>query len=104
MAKSLAMINKLTKISNSPFLLRSKDDDKIDEADGPVGNVGEALRLLPHGASLDDVSLSGAYRNLTICPVIQVFPGKLTALAKILTEIRKVRVFFSKVAGTATNL
>ncbi|KIJ39853.1 hypothetical protein M422DRAFT_780869 [Sphaerobolus stellatus SS14] len=78
MARSLAMINKLTKISNSPLLLRVKDDDlKIDENEnsdaGSSSNVQDAVRLLPKGASLDDVSLS----------------GKLTALADILGQLRK---------------
>lgn len=60
-AESLALINLLTKISNSPILLKataenakSKGTDTIKRA-----SVEEALKLLPEKAQIEDVSLSG---------------------------------------------
>lgn len=61
-ARTLALINNLTKISNSPILLQMKDDekDKLDD-DSVRGSepIREAMKLLPHGANASDVSLSG---------------------------------------------
>lgn len=61
MAKSLAMISLLTKLSNSPMLLKaalekSKSRDNTDDAGQAVE---EALELIPSSARLEDVSLSG---------------------------------------------
>ena len=65
MARSLAMIRKLTKISTSPMLLKDnvaknsvRDDDEDDEA--PNAN-DDILRMLPGDASLGDVEVSGKY-------------------------------------------
>lgn len=60
MTRSLALINNLTKISNSPLLLRINEDDKVGE-DGfsSRGCLQDVIRLLPHGATLEDFSLSG---------------------------------------------
>lgn len=63
-AESLALINILTKISNSPILLRATVEHsraKGNYDDDPVKKqaMESALSLLPHGSSIDDVSLSG---------------------------------------------
>jgi DNA repair and recombination protein RAD54B len=60
-AESLALINLLTKISNSPILLKAVSDKaKIDGAGGlRSAGVEEALKLLPEHAEIEDFSLSG---------------------------------------------
>lgn len=65
-AESLALINILTKISNSPVLLKATVDlakGKAKEDDGSNvikrNAVGEALKLLPEHVRPEDVSLSG---------------------------------------------
>ncbi|KAF7790310.1 hypothetical protein EIP86_001264 [Pleurotus ostreatoroseus] len=71
-AESLALINMLTKISNSPILLKATADKA--KAKGSQGDiikrnvVAEALGLLPIDVQVEDVSLS----------------GKLTALSKLM--------------------
>ncbi|KAI1786543.1 P-loop containing nucleoside triphosphate hydrolase protein [Ganoderma leucocontextum] len=77
-AESLALINMLTKISNSPILLKATADQaKLKAQQG--GNVvkqnaiEEALQLLPERAQVEDVSLS----------------GKLSALATLLRALHK---------------
>lgn len=62
MAKSLAMISLLTKLSNSPILLKAaleKSKSSRDDIDDTGQAVEEALELLPHNAKLEDVALSG---------------------------------------------
>ncbi|KAH9924448.1 P-loop containing nucleoside triphosphate hydrolase protein [Fomitopsis serialis] len=77
-AESLALINMLTKISNSPILLKAT----LDQAKNKAGNGGDAIKtkaieeavtLLPDKARVEDVSLS----------------GKLTALATLLRVLRE---------------
>lgn len=64
-AESLALINMLTKVSNSPILLKATAD-KAKANDSSSGKsiqklgVDEALRLLPERAQIEDVFLSGA--------------------------------------------
>ena len=63
-AESLAMINMLTKISNSPILLKATADQVRQKAlqGGDVvkrNAIEEALRFVPEGAQVEDVSLSG---------------------------------------------
>ncbi|KAI0066149.1 hypothetical protein BV25DRAFT_1879216 [Artomyces pyxidatus] len=80
-AESLALINMLTKISNSPILLKAvADKAKAKASQGSSGDnvakttiVEQAVRLLPERAQVEDVSLS----------------GKLAALANLLRAIRK---------------
>ncbi|KAI0320767.1 P-loop containing nucleoside triphosphate hydrolase protein [Amylostereum chailletii] len=78
-AESLALINMLTKISNSPILLKAVADKasaKMKQGGNNVARttaVEEAVKLLPDRAQVEDVSLS----------------GKLTALANLLRAIRK---------------
>ncbi|EPT02698.1 hypothetical protein FOMPIDRAFT_1160247 [Fomitopsis schrenkii] len=76
-AESLALINMLTKISNSPILLKAT----LDQAKNKAGSGGDAIKLraieeavtlLPERARVEDVSLS----------------GKLTALANLLNILR----------------
>ena len=68
-AESLALINILTKISNSPILLKATADQaKLKAQQG--GDVvkrnalEEALQLLPERAQIDDVSLSGGVSSV----------------------------------------
>ncbi|KAJ6558570.1 SNF2 family N-terminal domain-containing protein [Mycena vulgaris] len=75
-AESLALINMLTKVSNSPILLKATaDKEKAAGMDArnaiERAGVDDALRLLPENAQIEDMSLS----------------GKLTALAKLLKAI-----------------
>ncbi|PCH43504.1 hypothetical protein WOLCODRAFT_164492 [Wolfiporia cocos MD-104 SS10] len=76
-AESLALINMLTKISNSPILLKATMDQARNKGDqsGDIikrNAVEEALKLLPERVRAEDVSLS----------------GKLTALANLLKALR----------------
>ena len=67
-AESLALINILTKICNSPILLKAVADkakEKISHGQDSVERttiVEEALKLLPERARVEDVSLSGGPR------------------------------------------
>ncbi|KAJ7502774.1 SNF2 family N-terminal domain-containing protein [Mycena galericulata] len=75
-AESLALINMLTKVSNSPILLKATaDKEKAAGADFhnaiKRAGVDDALKLLPENAHIEDMSLS----------------GKLTALSKLLKII-----------------
>ncbi|KAI0750810.1 P-loop containing nucleoside triphosphate hydrolase protein [Daedaleopsis nitida] len=77
-AESLALINMLTKISNSPILLKATADQarlKAQQGGDTVKRnaIEEALTLLPERAQVEDVSLS----------------GKLSALARLLRALRK---------------
>ena len=63
-AESLALINMLTKISNSPILLKATADQaklKVQQGGNVVKQnaIEEALQLLPERAQVEDVSLSG---------------------------------------------
>lgn len=63
-AESLALINMLTKVSNSPILLKATAD-KAKAGTNNRGNsfqkasLDDALKLLPERVQVDDVSLSG---------------------------------------------
>lgn len=74
-AESLALINMLTKISNSPVLLKAQVDKAKGSKSGHIVRPGvtEALKLLPEKMQIEDFSLS----------------GKLTALANLLRAIRQ---------------
>ncbi|KAI0305632.1 P-loop containing nucleoside triphosphate hydrolase protein [Multifurca ochricompacta] len=77
-AESLALINILTKISNSPILLKAVADKAKEKIGQGLDNVErttvveEAVKLLPERARVEDVALS----------------GKLTALANLLRAIK----------------
>lgn len=63
-ADSLALINLLTKISNSPILLKATADKAA--ADGKADSlknisVRDALSVIPETARIDDMSLSGMH-------------------------------------------
>ena len=65
-AESLALINILTKISNSPILLKATADNAKNKKNGSVnpvkrGAVDDALNLLPAKAHVADMSLSGKF-------------------------------------------
>ncbi|KAJ7928623.1 SNF2 family N-terminal domain-containing protein [Mycena leptocephala] len=74
-AESLALINMLTKVSNSPILLKATADKEkaagVDRNTIKRAGVDDALKLLPENAQIEDMSLS----------------GKLTALSKLLKAI-----------------
>lgn len=63
-AESLALINLLTKISNSPILLKATVDQARSK--GASGDMikkvalEDAVRFIPERAQVEDVSLSGA--------------------------------------------
>jgi DNA repair and recombination protein RAD54B len=65
-AESLALINTLTKVSNSPILLKATAD-KAKVGSNDHGNtlqlacLHDALKLLPERVQIDDVSLSGEW-------------------------------------------
>lgn len=69
-AESLALINMLTKISNSPVLLKAQADKaramKSDTIRRP--GIDEALNLLPKDARLEDFSMSGRRHVLPSSP------------------------------------
>jgi hypothetical protein len=63
-AESLALINILTKVSNSPILLKTTADKaKLGAKDHGRTlqkiNLDDILKMLPERAQVDDVSLSG---------------------------------------------
>jgi DNA repair and recombination protein RAD54B len=66
-AESLALINILTKISNSPILLKAVADKakaKVSQGEDNRARstvVEEAVKLLPERAQVEDLSLSGEY-------------------------------------------
>ncbi|KAG8956424.1 helicase [Tulasnella sp. 408] len=70
MAKSLALIQLLTKVCNSPYLLKKLEGSAAQAS--PPPNVKAALSLLPSSAGPEDFSLS----------------GKLTFLGNLLDSIR----------------
>ncbi|EPQ57554.1 hypothetical protein GLOTRDRAFT_127906 [Gloeophyllum trabeum ATCC 11539] len=77
-AESLALINILTKLSNSPVLLKAvADKAKMSPGQGgkmiKASSIQEALKLLPDRIVPEDVSMS----------------GKLTALANLLQALRE---------------
>jgi DNA repair and recombination protein RAD54B len=69
-AESLALINILTKISNSPVLLKAQADKarttNLDTIRRP--GIDEALNLLPKDSRLEDFSMSGGCRVLQSAP------------------------------------
>ncbi|KII92162.1 hypothetical protein PLICRDRAFT_50591 [Plicaturopsis crispa FD-325 SS-3] len=71
-AESLALIGMLTKISNSPILLKATADKAKGGGGIKRAGVEEALKLLPSNATIEDFSLS----------------GKLFALSNLLKAIR----------------
>ncbi|KAK0495192.1 P-loop containing nucleoside triphosphate hydrolase protein [Armillaria luteobubalina] len=76
-AESLALMNLLTKVSNSPILLKATADKEgaSSEQDNTVRkrSVREALGCIPETARIDDMSLS----------------GKLSALSRLLEHIKE---------------
>lgn len=60
-AESLALINTLTKISSSPFLLNAVADKERSNDNGGFNrsNIHEALKLLPPNSQIEDLTLSG---------------------------------------------
>lgn len=95
-AESLAMIGMLTKISNSPILLKAAADNAQAKGQQLIQRPGmkQAIKLIPEQAKIEDVSLSGMSRFLVFQDIgSPVAIGKLTALAALLKAIRSVRQF-----------
>jgi DNA repair and recombination protein RAD54B len=69
-AESLALINILTKISNSPILLKATADKAKSNGGQNIQRPGvdEALNLLPGKAQIEDVSLSGMPSIFVLLP------------------------------------
>ena len=60
MARSLAMINTLTKLSTTPMLLKAIMQKRTDVTEEDTSDaVVDAVSLLPAGARVEDISLSG---------------------------------------------
>lgn len=101
-AESLALINTLTKISNSPILLKAvADKAKVKISQGQDNRakttvIDEAVKLLPERAQVEDLSLSGVIHRWFIVDITDSGPGKLTALANLLRAIRKVHLQLSQ--------
>ena len=102
-AESLALINMLTKISNSPILLKATADQaklKAQQGGDSVKRnaIEEALTLLPERAQVEDVSLSGQsdtrhqHDPRTLYADHWAGTGKLSALARLLKALQKVCV------------
>lgn len=66
-AESLALINTLTKISNSPILLKATlDRTKTTDSNQSVQRVAiaDAVKMIPEKVKIDDMSLSGgSFKN-----------------------------------------
>jgi DNA repair and recombination protein RAD54B len=99
-AESLALINILTKISNSPILLKATVDNAKNKKHGSVepvkrSAVDDALNLLPAKAHIADMSLSGKFicHGLNDCNACSSTcrPGKMLSLATMLKMIRQVK-------------
>lgn len=96
-AESLALINMLTKISNSPILLKATADQarlKAQQGGDVVKRnaIEDALKLLPSGAQIEDVALSGEpvdYMWYTERISTAGTLGKLSALATLLRALHK---------------
>ncbi len=75
-AESLALMNLLTKVSNSPILLKATADK--EGANGEQDNtirkrsVREALGCIPETAQLDDMALSGRFHSRTTTSVLKI--------------------------------
>lgn len=103
-ARSLAMITMLTKLCNSPILLKASLEKRNEQAtrdgsdDRCEGSAYEAaLKLLPANAKLEDVGLSGVLSQMEreeslLLMVVGGIPGKLTALSKLLQTVYNVSV------------
>ena len=62
-AESLALMGTLTKVSNSPVLLKAQlDKARISKEEHKIRpGITEAVELLPERAQIEDFSLSGMY-------------------------------------------
>lgn len=91
-ARSLAMIQLLTKISNSPVLLRATlERGANNSGDDAQVSLNEAMKLLPSTARNTDVELSGKPTCMSLDKLaLTDFPGKLKALFNLLAHLRRV--------------
>lgn len=92
-AESLALIGMLTKISNSPVLLKAQLDKARTSKGEPKIRPGvmEAVGLLPDRAQIEDFSLSGKLTwSYAIHDDNACAEGKLTAVENLLKTLRQV--------------
>lgn len=92
-AESLALIGMLTKVSNSPILLKAQlDRARMSKGEHKIRpGIMEAVKLLPERAQIDDFSFSGKHiSTYTIRDDDTCIEGKLTALASLLEILRQV--------------
>ncbi|KAG8756643.1 helicase [Serendipita sp. 396] len=80
-AKSLALIQTLSKLCNSPYLLKGRASVSDDI-------IAEVVRMVPAQARAEDITLSGAYPKNEIPAIAYKHLGKLSALGGILKELR----------------
>ncbi|KAG9055465.1 helicase [Serendipita sp. 407] len=80
-AKSLALIQTLSKLCNSPYLLKGRASVSDDI-------IAEVVRMVPAQARAEDITLSGAYPKNEILAIAYKHLGKLSALGGILKELR----------------
>lgn len=93
-AESLALIGTLTKVSNSPILLKAQlEKARMSKGEHKIRpGLTEAVKLLPERAQIEDFSLSGKrIPTYTIRDDDTHIEGKLTALASLLKTLRQVR-------------
>ncbi|KAG8980418.1 helicase [Tulasnella sp. 425] len=116
MAKSLALIQLLTKVCNSPYLLKKLEGSAAQAS--PPPNVKAALSLLPPSAGPEDFSLSGkltflgnlldSIRNETEEKVVLVsnYTATLDVIEKFCTRKRYTyfRLDGTKAGGVGLNL
>ena len=91
-ARSLAMIQLLTKISNSPVLLRATlERGANNSGDDAQVSLNEAMKLLPSSARNTDAELSGKPTCMSFDKLVLTdLPGKLKALFNLLAHLRRV--------------
>lgn len=95
-AESLALINTLIKISNSPILLKATlDKNKSVDSNLSVQRAAiyEAVKMIPEKVKIDDMSLSGWSSRIYIFdfPHVVTILGKLISLERMLEAIRRVQ-------------
>ena len=67
--ESLALITTLTKLCNSPILLKAQVDKVLKQSEDNAARttaISEAVKLLPDRAQVEDVSLSGRSKRAQI--------------------------------------
>jgi hypothetical protein len=84
-AKSLALIQTLSKLCNSPSLLSRKGDDNA--------GINAAVKLMPANASAEDVSLSGGFTHTPLHALLKERQGNLLRSPR--SSIKYIRLAYS---------